>query len=110
MMAKMEIETVKDSIAAQIIHINDYELKPAIPVLGGACLAYEHIQKSDFVSACKMLLYCMKAAIMFEWPGGAVDAARTFCALCRVDPRLVEGYIGYRFSELERRLASTKKS
>lgn len=79
---------------------NKYE--NAIPVFGGAAIAYNYIHqtKPDFESFIEYLSFVIDEAIFRRWHEGAAGACRTFCHLCLVDPMLVEAYLGMRFEQL----------
>ena len=80
--------------AEKMILALDEKHSNAIPIFGGARLV-QNI--SDLVS---MLPSVIHSAKFFKWHAGLVDACRTFCHLCLVDPMLVEVYIGMRFEDL----------
>ena len=74
----------------------------AIPVFGGAALAYNHIhaETPDFEGFIEYLSHVIDEADFRRWHEGIAGACRTFCHLCLVDPALVEAYLGMKFEQL----------
>ena len=74
----------------------------AIPVFGGAAIAYNYIHQPvpDFEGFIQYLSFVIDEADFRKWHEGVVGACRTFCHLCLVDPMLVEAYLGMKFEQL----------
>ena len=70
------------------------EYSNAIPVFGRALWVH------DLEALVASLPSVISGARFFDWHAGAVDACRTFCHLCFIDPALVECYIGMTFEQL----------
>ena len=100
-MLKNDYGTMQRVLALDNAHPN------AIPIFGGATLAYNHIhaEAPDFGAFVEYLFFAIREAQFRKWHNGIADACRTFCNLCLVDPALVEAYLGIRFETLEEELA-----
>ena len=85
-----------DPSIKQAIEELDKKYDNAIPVFGGALGAYNYIKGDapDFSKFVQCLPEVADSAIFFKWHEGVGGALRRFCRLCRVDPALVECYIG----------------
>lgn len=79
------------------------EYDNAIPVFGGADIAYERAcnENPNLKVFVNYLLPVASAARYFKWHEGVAGARRRFCHMCLVDPELVEAYLGMRFEEVE---------
>lgn len=66
----------------------------AIAIFGGA------LWVNDLKTLVGTLPSVISGARFFGWHAGVVDACRTFCHLCFIDPALVECYIGMKFEQL----------
>lgn len=66
----------------------------AIAIFGGA------LWVNDLERLVASLPSVISGARFFGWHAGVVDACRTFCHLCFIDPTLVECYIGMKFEQL----------
>ena len=66
----------------------------AIPIFGGALWVH------DLERLVASLPSVISGARFFGWHAGVIDACRTFCHLCFIDPMLVECYIGMKFEQL----------
>jgi hypothetical protein len=70
-----------------------------IPVFGCALSASKYLD-NDFHKFVGFIPQVISSAKFYKWHGGVVDAIRTFCHLCFVDPAIVECYLGISFAEL----------
>lgn len=97
-MLPKELSTPIEPTATQrAIEALDAKHPNAIPIFGGALWVH------DIETLVDMLPSVISGAKFWKWHAGLVDACRTFCRLCFVDPTLVECYIGMKFEQLTER-------
>lgn len=94
-MLPIELSTPIEPTATQrAIEALNEKYSNAIPVFGGALWVH------DLETLVASLPSVISGARFFSWHAGVIDACRTFCHLCFIDPMLVECYIGMKFEQL----------
>lgn len=90
-----------EGVRSAIEHLAD-KYDNAIVVFGGALWAYNYINSDtpNFEKFVGYLPSLISNAKFYHWHEGIIGALHRFCALCLVDTRLVELYIGMTFEEL----------
>ena len=76
------------------------EYHNAVAVFGGAYWAHKAIISGDFDKFVEYLIDVVKNAKFYKWHESIPDTLRRFCDICLVDPKLVEAYLGIKFSEV----------
>ena len=87
------------SVYNSIMALND-KYSNAIPVFGGALSAFNALEVGDMDRFETLMADAIDCAEFYKWHEEPIDVARRFCALCHVDPALIEAHIGMRFVEL----------
>lgn len=72
----------------------------AVAVFGGAYWAHQAIISGDFAQFAAFLVDVIKNAKFYKWHESIPDTLYRFCNICLVDPKLVEAYLGIKFSEV----------
>lgn len=94
MLPKEWSEPIEPTATQRAIEALNEKHSNAIAIFGGALWVH------DLERLVASLPSVISGARFFGWHAGVVDACRTFCHLCFIDPALVECYIGMKFEEL----------
>lgn len=89
--------TTQDCIMHKL-EVLDAKYPNTIPIFGGALWVY-HENDLDLECFLSGIPHVVHSAKFFNWHGGVVDAVRTYCHICMVDPMLVEVALGVRLED-----------
>ena len=80
----------------------DSKYPNAIQIFGGAYFAVQYVQcdNPNFEKFVAYLPDLIHSAMFHKWHEGIDGALERFCHICLVNPRLVESYLGIRFSTI----------
>lgn len=93
-----DIVAYDTSIKAAVEHLDaQHPGEHVIAIFGGAI--WEDTHNINLEQFSKHLVQLAHNAVFFKWHKGIVDAMRTYCHLCYIDPALIECYWGQYFDE-----------
>ena len=100
---------------AQIIELQErYPNEHVIAIFGGAIYDAEKIDNGvfDFEEFAYHALTAARNACFYRWHGDVLNAIKTYCHICFVDPALLEAYLGTRLNVIANEIKEhyTKKN